>query len=274
MTHCFLSFIALLISFQGWGQELFVSTEAASNIPSRSVNIKMTGHFSPKNRIYDRGAQRYNGKIQLGVSRKLMLQFGGTLSNMYTAGVQSESYFGYAKYRFLSVDELHRHFRMAAFVSGSKSNAPFHYNESNLFGEKSGFEAGVISTQLWNRFALSGTFSHLQVLDASRFNDAVYIPKRSFSFINYSLASGYLVLPKQYSSYKQVNVNIYVEVLGQQALNQSKYFIDLAPAVQAIFFSNMKLNIGYRIQVSGNMERMTRNSWTIGVERSFLNVIK
>ncbi len=202
-----------------------------------------------------------------------MVHIGATISNMHTVAFRYESFNLYAKYRFLSKDEIHKHFRMAVFADVSATKAPFHYDEITLMGDKSGIEAGIIATQLWNKFALSGTISHTEVLDQSRKADVIYVPTRSYQSMNYSLSAGYLLFPKEYTDYKQVNINLYTELLAEQTLDIKKHCVDLAPAVQFIFNSNAKLNIGYRFQVSGNMTRMSNNSWLVSFERTFLNVL-
>ena len=266
--------LAVLFCFEASSQELFVNTEPASNIPARSVSIKFSAFFIPNNPLYDRPAKRYIPELMVGINKNLMLRAGFSHSNMYNTNNNFESFFISGKYRFLSIDEIHKHFRMAAYIRGSKSRAPFHYNEVSLMGDKSGIDFGIITTQLWNKFALSGTISNSQLLEKSRFDDVVYIPKRIYRVMNYSLSAGYLLLPKEYSNYEQVNLNLYLEALAQQALNQHKFYLDLAPAIQLIFFSNLKLNMSYRFQVNGNISRMSENTWLISLERNFLNVTK
>lgn len=129
----------------------------------------------------------------------------------------------------------------------------------------------MIVTQLWNRLAVSSTVSFLQVTSAKPKLQPVTQPYQAF---NYTISAGYLVLPFNYTDFKQTNFNIYAEVLGQQAFDREKYSIDFAPAVQVIFNSNAKINLGYRFQVSGNMNRMASNSWLISFERTFLDAWK
>ena len=114
----------------------------------------------------------------VGVSKKLMIRAGASIANMHTDNTRFESFSLYTKYRFLSKDELHKHFRMAVYAEASRTNAPFHYDEISMMGDKSGVELGIIATQLWNKFALSGTVSHTQVLDKSRNDKVIYIPER------------------------------------------------------------------------------------------------
>jgi hypothetical protein len=162
---------------------------------------------------------------------------------------------------------------MAVFADASHTNAPFHYDEITLMGDKSGVEAGLIATQLWNKLAVSATVSHTQLLDHSRNDKVIYVPERSYESLNYSLSAGYLLFPKEYTDYKQLNINFYAALLAQQTLDQQKHYVDLAPALQFIFNSNLKLNIGYRFQVSGNMQRMATSQWLVSFERTFLNAI-
>jgi len=265
--------ISLLFSLYASSQELYVFTEPASNMPAKSVSVKLTGHFISDDKVYDRSAQRLMPEIMLGVNRKLMLHVGGTFANMNTSHFNGESYFGYVKYRFISFDEVHKHFRMAAFVNAAHTSSPFHYQEVNIMGDKSGIEFGLIATQLWHKLAIAATVANVQALDSSRFNDIVYVPERIYQAMNYSLSAGYLLLPKEYTSYRQLNLNLYFEILAQQTLTQHKYFIDMAPAIQLIFNSNAKLNIGYRFQATGNMDRMSKDSWLISFERTFLGLL-
>jgi hypothetical protein len=257
------------------GQELYVYTEPASNMPARSVSMKLSSAFITKQDPDNRFMQRYTPEIMFGLNRNWMLHAGATFADMHTKNFRWESVYLYGKYRFLSNDDLHSHFRMAAFADIAYNRSPYHHDEVNLQGDNSGVQAGLIATQLWGKLALSGTVSHTQVLHKDRNNKSViYIPSRIYQVMNYSLSAGYLVLPLEYTDYKQTNLNIYTEVLAQQALDREAYYIDLAPAFQLIFNSNAKLNIGYRFQLNGDMHRMARNSWLIAFERTFLNALK
>jgi len=193
---------------------------------------------------------------------------------MHTDDLKWESVYLYAKYRFLSFDEVHKHFRMALFGEGAYSKAPFHNDEVSLQGDKSGVQVGLIATQLWHKFAISGTVSHTQVLHESRKSNVIYVPERIYQSLNYSLSAGYLLLPKDYTDYKQLNVNLYTELIGQKSLDRNVFYLDLAPAVQFIFNSNFKINIGYRFQLDGDMYRMSDKSLLISMERTFLNALK
>lgn len=263
----------VLLAVKMQGQELYVFSEPASNLPAKTISLKLTDHFITNDRVYKRVSHRVMPQILFGISKKFMVSAGGTFANMHTPDFRYESVNLYMKYRFLSKDEMHKHFRMAFFAEGSVTRSPFHFDEISLMGDKDGVEAGIIATQLWHKLAVSGTISHTQILDKSRNSKVIYVPSRNFQSMNYSLSAGYLLLPKEYTDYRQTNLNLYLEMLGQQTLDRSTYYIDMAPAIQLIFNSNAKLNIGHRFQLGSNMQRMTTNSWQVSFERTFLGAL-
>ena len=265
---------ALLLGASASGQELFVFSEPASNVPTRSLNLRLSTQQIRSQAPYYRSMQRWMPALSTGLSARWMLSAGASFADMHTNRFRWESVWLYTKYRFLSVDELHRHFRMAAFADLSYTRSPFHFEETNLQGDKDGLQAGIVATQLWHKFALSATVANTQVLHSSRTDKVLYVPPRLYQSMNYSLSAGYLLLPREYRDYRQTNLNLYCEWLAQQGLDRSVYFIDMAPAVQLIFNSTTKVNVGYRYQLTGNMDRMARNSWLISVEHSILNAIR
>jgi hypothetical protein len=253
-------------------QELYIFTEPASNMPAKSLSLKYSGRFQ-KGVHSQQLEQRHTGEIMLGASKNLMVHAGTTFSDMYTSSLNWESVRAYAKYRFLSSDDLYKHFRMAAFGEVAFSKYDRIYDEISLDGDLSGLQAGVIATQLLHKLAVSTTLSYTRSLDQSR-NDPYWKEIFPYHSFNYSLSAGYLVFPKDYVDYKQTNVNLYVELLGQKTLDKNRYYLDLAPGIQFIFNSQAKLNIGYRAQLNTNMHRMTKNSGLISFEWLFLNALK
>lgn len=257
-----------------YAQELYVFSEPASALPARSLSVKLKNHVANQNEFFNRLSYRASPQLFFGLSKNLTLRLGSTFSNMYTYQPKVESANFYMKYRFLSTDGIHRHFRMAGYVEAAKTSSPFHFDEINLGGDKSGVEAGLIVTQLWNKLAVSATVSHTQVLDEFRSMVGAHAGIHSFQSVQSSIAAGYLLLPRNYTSYKQTNLNLYVELITQQLLDQNHYYVDLAPAAQFIFSSQTKLNIGYRFQVNSDMERMMRRSFLLSVETTFLGALK
>lgn len=257
------------------GQELYVYSEPASNMPGKSISLKL-GAMYGKDLHTKRTLQRYMPEIMFGLNKNLMVHTSFTFSNMHQQAFIYESARLYAKWRFLSNDEIHKHFRMAAFGAVSNSRNHLDHNEINLAGgDQSGIQAGLIATQLWNKLAVSGTVSLNEIIDKER-SKKLSPAQFAFSAINYSVSAGYLVLPKEYTSYKQTNLNLYFEILGSKNLNWTtdKYYIDFAPALQLIFNSNSKLNLGYRFQVAGDIYRLMDNSLSISFEHTFLNALK
>lgn len=263
--------IAGMLLFQcACAQELYVFTEPASNMPAKSISAKVTGKFV-KNAVKDGTLQRYAPEIMFGLSRNWMVHLSPSFSNMYSSRTRWESVKVYAKYRFFTNDDVHRHFRMAAFGEAAYSRNEPMFDELSIDGDQTGVQGGIILTQLSRKLAVSSTLSVLKSLqDKSKIN-AANTPAEAFA---YTFSAGYLVLPVRYTSFRQLNINVYTELLGQRALDSRKYMVDLAPAIQFIFNSNAKVNIGYRFQLDGNMRRMGERGWMIAFERTFLGALR
>jgi len=265
---CFIATIAA-------AQELYPYAEPASNMPSKSISAKLGTMFG--NSVHNDGlGQRYVPEIMLGLNKKWMLHGSLGFGNMHENYFYYEFAKVYAKYRFLSIDEIHKHFRMAAFASATYSRNELHHNEINLTnGDQSGIQAGIIATQLWHKFAISGTAGISEVLDEVRSSKQSPQPY-AFESFNYSLSAGYLVFPRSYIDYDQINLNIYAELIGGRNLDwpSEKYYVDLAPAIQLIFNSTSKLNLGYRFQLSSDIYRLMKESFMISYERIFLNALR
>ena len=268
----FLPAFLVVTGFTTTAQELFPYTEPASNMPAKSMSLKMSAMLG-KGVHGDKLDQRYTPEVMFGINKKWMVHAALTLSNMYESFFYYESARVYAKYRFLSNDDVHKHFRMAAFATAAYSRNHLQHNELNLMGDHSGVQAGLIATQLWNRLAVSGTASLIEVFDKKRDDKP---QQYAFQSLNYSLSAGYLVLPRVYKDYDQTNLNIYAELLGGQNLDweYEKYYLDLAPSLQLIFKSTSKLHLGYRFQLKSDIYRNMKNSWMISYEYIFLNALQ
>jgi hypothetical protein len=256
-------------------QELYPYAEPASNMPAKSISAKLGG-------MYGKGVhrndvlQRYSPEIMFGLNKKWMIHANLGFSNMHENYFYFESARIYAKYRFLSLDEVHKHFRMAAFASATYTRNHLDHNEVNLqYGDQGGIQGGIIATQLWHKFAISGTASISEVLDEVR-SLKEYPQPFAFESFNYTVSAGYLVFPRNYTDYKQTNLNIYTELIGGRNINwpSEKYYVDLAPSVQLIFNSTSKLNLGYRFQLKSDIYRLMKNSFMISYEHIFLNALR
>jgi hypothetical protein len=261
-------FIIFLLPYNLAAQELYPYTEPASNMPAHSIAVKLSSSFGDR---YPTWQQRYTPEIMFGIDKNLMVHLATTFSDMHTNNVKWESVNTYAQYRFLSNDDVHKHFRMAAFGQAAYSKNDVVFEELNLTGDRSGVKAGLIATQLINKFAASGTVSFIKTFEPK--SDHVHYIQHNEA-INYSLSTGLLLLPIEYKSYDQTNFNIYMEMLGQKLWNSNVHYLDLAPSVQFIFKSTSKLNVGYKFQIAGDMYRSMNRSIMLSFEHIFLGALK
>ncbi|MBC9913965.1 hypothetical protein [Chitinophaga varians] len=281
----FLMMAAALFAFsQGTkAQELYVNTEPASNMPANSLGIRLTNKFFKMEHDGTTG-MRFEPEIMWGVNKKLMVHAIGYAANMMQSSIRMEGGSVYAKYRFLSLDQQHAHFRMAAYVKGSvidnpylpstpATKKPYANTDIDLEGATSGVSGGIIATQLLHKLALSTTLGYSRYMNNIKDNIPEGFPKNS---VNYSLSAGYLVLPVRYKNFNQTNLNLYVELLGKtntDAAGKGSY-LDIAPAVQFIFNSTTRLDLSYRTQLTGDMARNSFNSFMVRIEHNIFNIKK
>jgi hypothetical protein len=280
-------------------QELYVFTEPASNMAAKSIGVRVAYRQFKMNHNEKFNVYRIDPEIMFGVSKHLMVHINAFASNMFQGNLKAEGASLYAKYRFLSKDDIHAHFRMAAYGKIALINNPTiityeedHLvpdgnggtvnhslvtnkvnNEIELDGSNSGMAAGIIATKLKNKLAVSGSVGYLYRLNNLHNKREVIVP---WNAVNYSLSAGYLLFPKEYTSYKQTNINLYVEFLGnsflgKQSWENKKYYLDIAPALQFIINSIARVDLGYRTQLAGNTLRMSNSSFLIRAEYNFLN---
>ncbi len=258
--------LAVVSSMQA--QELYVFSDPASNVPARAIVAKGLAQLGTRTPL----PQRYGAELMAGVSKKLMLRAGTTVSNMMQRQNRWEAAYLYGKYRFLSNDDVHAHFRMAAFAEAGYSRNRMPFDEINIQGDVSGIQAGLIATQLKQKTAVSATLAYVEAFRRPFYTGSPAF--RTNRALSYALSAGTLVLPRVYRNYNQLNFNVYTELLGQKALDSDTWFVDLAPAVQFIVKSNTKLNLGYRFQLDGNASRFNRKMSVLGLEHTFFNALK
>ena len=251
---------------------MFVFSAPASSNPSKTIVAGVNG--KTMNSTHDNKQEyRYAPELEVGISKKLMLIGGVTFANMFFEDkVEFESVKLYAKYRIYSNDEVHKHFRVALYATSSWSNNPLVYQELNLDGDNSGVQLGAVATQLVHKFAASAGVSYVQLYGQPNKLNLGYLFSKNA--VQYNLSMGYLVFPREYTSYKQTNLNIYCEFLGQQSTDINRNFVDVAPSIQLIFKSSTMFNIGARFQMLGNAHRMGTESLFAGLHYHFFNVWK
>ena len=257
------------LCLQSTAQELFVMTEPASNMPANSIGIRdMNAFMFEKN-----GKLNYHNMPELmwGVNKNWMVHASAFISNRNTRLV-TEGGALYAKYRFYSVDDLHSHFRLAAFGRYSLNNADIHQEELETMGHNTGYELGIVATQLVGKVAMSSTLSYEKALN--NMPNYEFPSAQSNNAFNYTLSVGKLMYPKVYTSFKQTNVNLMVELLGQRLNGNGKSYLDIVPAIQFIIHSQARIDVAYRQQLYSTMLRTAPNGFMIKLEYLFFNVVK
>ncbi|MDB5193680.1 MAG: hypothetical protein JWQ96_3243 [Segetibacter sp.] len=258
----------LLFYIAGSSQELFVYTEPASNMPAKSVGLRVTNMMM---KDIHNGNINYHllPEVMWGVTKNLMVHGEAFVSNR-KKNLVAEGGGAYAKYRFLSKDNVHSHFRMAGFGRVSYNNSDIHQEEIETNAHNSGYEAGLVATQLLNKVALSALASFEKALDNNSYKFPAH---QSNSAMNYTFSFGKLMLPQEYTDYKQTNLNLMVELLAQRLNSNGKYFIDISPSLQVIVNSQTRIDLGYRHQLKSSMLRTAPNGFLIRVEHLLFNVL-
>ena len=262
--------ILLLIVFAGktaTAQELFVFTEPACNMAAKSFGLRLNNYLMNET---DTKRTNYHliPEIMWGVSKHVMVHAEAFLSNR-NKGFVAEGGALYAKYRFYSVDDVHSHFRMAAFGRYSFNNSDVHQQAIDLNGHNSGYETGLIATKLKGKVAVAATASYLHAMDNGK--EKFIYGNKNRNAVNYTLSVGKLMLPKEYTSYRQTNVNLMIEMLGQANLNTCYSFLDVAPSVQFIFLSRMRLDAAYRIPLVKDLSKTAPGGYFVRLEYNIFN---
>lgn len=261
-------FCMLLGTSKLMGQELFNYAEPASNMAAHSLGFRWASYRFNEPHLGQQTTQFFP-ELMWGISKNWMLHADAIVGN----SDRPMRFIGsslYLKYRLYTRDEVHKHFRMAAFARAGINNSHVHYQEIKTNGMNTGFESGLIATQLLHKQAISSTLSWEQITDngSNKIHDT-----NARQAINISLSTGRLILPKQYVSYKQTNLNLMLEVLAQYQPQLGLYYCDLAPSLQLIINSQTRIDFGYRKQLVGTMDRMTDASWMLKLEHLLFNVL-
>ncbi len=269
MKYSFLFFLSVF-TLQMQSQELFVVTEPASNMPTGSVGVRMAQSL-----MKEQFKPGYNyhlmPEVMWGVNKNLMVHFAAFVSNRSNQLITEGGSF-YAKYRFFSVDDLHSHFRMAGFGRYSLNRADIHQEEIETMGHNTGYETGLVATQLINKLAISASASYERALDNNP--DYDFPETQSNSAMNYTLSFGRLMYPKKYISFKQTNINLMTEFLGQRLNENGKSYLDIVPSIQFIVNSQARIDVAYRKELYSNMLRTAPNGVYLKLEYNFFNVTK
>lgn len=293
-------FVFTIFSCVSWfllsAQELYIFTDPASNIPAHALSLRANNMLMPMADIMggevNNTSYRFSVDAAYGISKNFMVKLTGYGSDMFQPQFKVEGGALSAKYRFYSQDDFHKHFRMAGFGKIAYSNNPMFMemtvvhqrpdgphtetmlhdaDELHLDGNHSGWQIGVVGTQLVHKLAVSGTLSYI-----GRINDTkmLVLPELAQSALQYSLSTGYLLFPKDYATYGQMNLNLYTEIIGQTTIDKRTGFLDLAPALQLILNSKARIDFSYRFQLTGGMSRFNDRLWLLRFEYNLLQAFR
>ncbi len=250
-------------------------------MPKNSVGLRLTSEVMSGSDA----SVRFVPEVMAGLAKNLMAHSAIYISDLHQKAQKFEGYSFYAKYRFLSIDSLQRHFRMAAYGRYSSSSNPLYSGETmvaggatvkraldeiNLEGDNTGVQGGIVLTQLLHKLALSASVNYNRAFDNQGGYDL--LPGQAKESIGYTFSAGYLKYPKVYTSYSQPNLNLYLEFLGKSNPGKGQRFMEAAPALQLILNSRTRIDLSKRIQLYGNMNRITKNMLLFRIEHNFFNV--
>jgi len=263
--------IIILCAFafqKNYSQELFVVTDPASNVPTNTLSVRLAQSL-----FKEQFTSEYNyhlmPEVTYGLNKNLMFRVSAFVSNRGKSLVTEGGSF-YSKYRFYSTDDLNSHFRLAAYGRYSFNNADIHQEQIEIMGHNTGFEAGLVATKLIKKVAISSTISFEKAFD----NKPNYPFPNNLgnNATNYTLSFGKLVYPKKYTSFKQTNINLMVEFVGQTINENGKSYLDVVPAIQFIFNSQARLDLAYKKELLSSMLRTAPDGFYFNLEYNFFNL--
>ena len=222
-----------------------------------SNNLSVTGSLTASNhhlREFPANPYAYfTNHHQKGFSRDYPLNFDGGHVNL--------------RYRLFSHDEPNGHIRIAAFAEGSYINSAHDEAEPHLLGDNTGYGGGIIATQLIKKLALNVTAGLMRPTMYHQKKDNLKFRSGNARYVIFS--AGYLLYPKAYNSYNDLNINIYMEALYKEYdaatlyineqhenieffpyLREGRY-MELRPGLQFIMNSRNRLDISAGITVYG-----------------------
>lgn len=295
-------------------QELFPLSEPASNVPKGVIGIRL---FSETYKEVNQVRNMTYLRLMYGVTPRLSVYLTGIASNHHGKQFPLEFPFHntpergayypykfngahvYGKYRFYADDAEQAHLRIAAYAEASLVKTTHHETEPDLeHGDNTGLGAGFIATYLKKHFATSLTVGGILPFkntgtspDPIETLPDVPIRVQYGKAITYSLSFGYLLFPKKYKDYNQVNINLYMELQGkayqtakvdlnvgqpnEYYLEQVRYppalqkgaFLDFSPGVQFIIRSNLRIDCAATFHGFGQTYARLYPVYSIGVQQ-------
>jgi hypothetical protein len=226
-------------------QELYNVTLPASTLPKGTIGIRLFNESYDESGLIRKITVM---KVMYGLTPKLTLTLSGVATDYHSLYLPDDFIlhnhtgkgalvsanvpavtpypyiFGgmdlYGQYRFYSSDGQNTHFRMAAYGEASYIRIASHLAEPELLTHNSGIGTGLIATYLKSHFAATLTLGYIIPFEYYGNSYDIYggVYPVTFKYGNagtFDLALGYLLFPRHYKTYKQSNVNLYLEFLGK-----------------------------------------------------------
>jgi hypothetical protein len=297
----------LLCSFACSAQEFFPNAETASNLPKGVLATSLSNEFYndvSQFRTWQGFAFTYGLSSQFSLSGTysfsnhhdynlpndfIINSSDGPYTKGYVNGLPCpysfENFGVEIKWRFLSLDKEKGHFRMAVYTQLAGGNEPHLSAETNLNGDNSGAAAGLVATLLEHKFAISASSAFIMPYHYINQFDSVDI--NYGNAITYNLSLGYLLLPVRYTGYKQLGINIYMELTGEsynaagvkqngQSVNTSGApsllkgnYLEARPAVQFIVHSNTRMDVSVAFLTAGHSYERGYPVYSFSIIHSF-----
>lgn len=275
LAKLFVCFYLILISNLTFSQELYIVSHPAANLSKHRLEFR--------NNIlsYDNFKYYHNSfELNYGILGNLTL-YNNVFYSLDNGYKFLGNYEVAMRYRFLDIDKKNFHIRSAI-----QSGVTIPVNSTKIVSDAVEYELhpghkvklfnfinditvpsvdfhttdnytiknDLIVTNLIKRFSITGEMGY-----------NINAPKSDFKFGNYfdwSLAMGYLLWPREYKSYKDVNINLYSEskayyffknkFLGNEIINSGGFRLDTYVGIQAIFLSSIMAELAYKIPIHSN----------------------
>ena len=247
-------------------QELYINSEPASLIPKGTKVVRLTNSniFLDGSNIMGSIGNAFivTPSLSYGISKKIMLSGSIQFANKpyeqdMTPNFGLNGFKIYSKQRILSTDKQKYHTRLSSFIKYSFHEDKFMKDNLDIELQDTGFELGLIATQLINKLAISITTAITRISNIDeKFTQGSTVKWQTTNLNTFknSISAGYLLFPRKYNSYKQTNFNLYVEYLTNTIINENfpvrynKFSSTFAPGIQFIIMSRSRLDFSYKIR--------------------------
>jgi hypothetical protein len=273
MKKIFITF-SILFSSLSFAQELYIISPAAASVSKNRLELRNNIVAFDNFRYYHNSFD-----INYGITGKLTAY----MKAYYTTN-KDYKFLGsiepMARYRFYDIDYPNSHFRFASQLGtnipldpkeiGNQVEYELHPGHVVSFFEfADNITVPIIDFHATDNYVLkpamifTALFNKLAISADAGYN--VTIPKGDFKFGNYhawGLSAGYLLLPREYKSFDDVNLNLYVEnrafffernkFLGEEIRNSGGFRFDTYLGIQSIWMSSLIIEAAYKIPAHSN----------------------